>query len=103
MIIFIFYNNDNRIRKKYFLLHSIYLYKFYCCNYDIYITSIIPILLYLYIFRTSKPAPLITETYTNTIEEMIMKRITDEQYDDVIPKDNDQNLNDFEDDGTGKC
>lgn len=37
--------------------------------------------------RASKPTPLITETYTNTLEDMIIKRIKDSMYNDVEPRD----------------
>lgn len=52
--------------------------------------------------RASKPAPIVTETYTNTIEEMILKRIKDDQFDDIIPKESsDQAAGSLEDDGEG--
>ena len=37
--------------------------------------------------RASKPAPVVTETYTNTLEEMIIRRIKDEKFDNVVPRD----------------
>ena len=35
--------------------------------------------------RASKPAPLVTQEYTTSLEEMILQRIKDEKYDDVVP------------------
>jgi hypothetical protein len=36
------------------------------------------------IIRSSKPAPIITKEYTSSIEELIIKRIKDERFDDVV-------------------
>ena len=33
--------------------------------------------------RSSKPAPLISQAYTSTLEDMIRKRIVDDTFDDV--------------------
>ena len=36
--------------------------------------------------RARKPAPLATEEFTSSLEEMIIKRIRDERFDDVVPR-----------------
>jgi U3 small nucleolar RNA-associated protein MPP10 len=37
------------------------------------------------VFRASKPAPMITLEHTSSIEDMILKRIIDGKYNDVLP------------------
>jgi len=36
--------------------------------------------------RSSKPAPIITQQYTDSIEDMIKKRIKDDNFNDVMPR-----------------
>ena len=36
--------------------------------------------------KASKPAPIVTQEHTNSLEEMIVKRITEQKFDDVVPK-----------------
>jgi U3 small nucleolar RNA-associated protein MPP10 len=36
--------------------------------------------------KASKPAPIITQEYTDTLEDMIVKRIVEQLFDDVLPK-----------------
>jgi U3 small nucleolar ribonucleoprotein component len=38
------------------------------------------------VYRASKPVPVITQDYTNTLEEMILKRVKEGKYDDVVPR-----------------
>ena len=41
---------------------------------------------YVDVEKASKPAPIVTQEYTNTLEDMITRRITEQKFDDVIPK-----------------
>ena len=43
--------------------------------------------MWLYVFRASKPTPIITQEYTSTLEDMILQRVKDGNYNDVIPRD----------------
>lgn len=36
--------------------------------------------------RSSKPAPIITQQYTDSIEDMIKKRIKEDNFDDIVPR-----------------
>jgi U3 small nucleolar RNA-associated protein MPP10 len=42
--------------------------------------------MYAHPFRASKPAPVATEEFTSSLEELIIQRIKDEKFDDVIPR-----------------
>ena len=41
---------------------------------------------YVDVEKASKPAPIVTQEYTNTLEEMIIRRIMEQSFDDVVPK-----------------
>jgi U3 small nucleolar RNA-associated protein MPP10 len=41
---------------------------------------------YVDVERASKPTPIVTQEFTDTLEDMIIKRITDQIFDDVVPK-----------------